>query len=80
MEAIKPCGRLNINEKIIMDLPKAKFYSVMCKECNALLHFESQQKAELACYYAFQNGYIENPLGITIGFGRFRHICQPEKN
>lgn len=64
-----------------MDLPKRTHYGVKCPLCPAILWNENQQKMELLCMVSFKDKglpYIEENMGIVIGFGNFSHPCRPD--
>lgn len=64
-----------------MDLPKRSHYGVKCPLCPATLWKDNQTQIELLCTVSFKDRglpYIEENLGLVIGYGRFQHTCRPD--
>jgi hypothetical protein len=64
-----------------MDLPRKSYYGVKCPICPCTLWYREQQRVELLCTVSFKDKglpYIEESLGIVIGFGNFSHTCRPD--
>ena len=64
-----------------MELPKANYYGVRCMKCPAIFWTPSYSKIIIMCTVAFQDKglpFVEEDLGLVIGFGRFAHVCRPD--
>jgi len=66
-----------------MDLPERQWYGVKCPRCIAILWSANKATTELRCALSFKDKglpYIEDDMGIIVGFGFFKHNCLPELN
>jgi hypothetical protein len=54
---------------------------VLCPICPCVIWFNNKEQVELRCTVSFKDKglpYIEEHLGIIVGFGHFRHTCRPD--
>lgn len=64
-----------------MDLPNSSYYGVRCPKCPCILWYKDKTRTELRLSVAFKDKgipYIEESVGIVIGFGYFDHTCRPD--
>ena len=64
-----------------MDLPQRQYYGVRCMLCPAIYWNENKSRIELLCTVSFKDKglpYIEENLGIVVGYGKFDHQCRPD--
>ena len=66
-----------------MDLPSKAYYGVKCPKCPAVFWCATKDRIELLCTVSFKDRglpYIEENMGIVVGFGNFEHTCRPDLN
>lgn len=64
-----------------MDLPDREYYGVKCPSCPCVIWYNDKTRVELLCTVSFKDKglpYIEENLGIVVGFGNFSHKCRPD--